>query len=108
MPVKCSYSPLLDLEFDLMVNFAKLLRPHGFLALVQAAAELGDVPFFVWFLHSATINISNDESHKSAEGKKMNFHPRWNAFLTKPNRPVAGGALVPSSVGGGRLRANTN
>ena len=35
----------LDLEFDLMVNFAKLLRPHGFLALVQAAAELA-MPFF--------------------------------------------------------------
>ena len=38
---------LLDLEFDLMVNFAKLLRPHGFLALVQAAAELA-VSFFLY------------------------------------------------------------
>ena len=82
---------VLDQEFGFIVTFAKLLRPHGFLALVQAAAELAVSLFFVWFLHSATINISNDESHKSAEGKKMNFHPRWNAFLTKPNRPVAAG-----------------
>ena len=35
----------LDQEFGFIVTFAKLLRPHGFLALVQAAAELA-VSFF--------------------------------------------------------------
>ena len=37
----------LDQEFGFIVTFAKLLRPHGFLALVQAAAELA-VSFFLY------------------------------------------------------------
>ena len=36
-----------NVEFDPMVIFAKLLRPHGFLALVQAAPELA-VSFFLY------------------------------------------------------------